>query len=216
MATVLSAAPAGDFFALLGEPRRPWLDADEVQSRFLARSAEVHPDRVHNAPEEERAEANRSFAALNAACRCLRDPKHRLRHLLELERAMPLANLERVPSSATEFYFQLGKTAREADLFLAERSKAVSRLARVGFFEAGMAWRDQLQALQNRLAARRQSLEAELKDLNQTWETAPEIGDPVRSSALPLDRLESLYREYSFLARWADQLGERLLQLEAD
>jgi TPR repeat protein len=36
-------------FALLSEPRRPWLDAEPLKQRFLARSNEVHPDRVHSA-----------------------------------------------------------------------------------------------------------------------------------------------------------------------
>ena len=34
-----------DCFALLGEPRCPWLDAEALKSRFLVLSAEAHPDR---------------------------------------------------------------------------------------------------------------------------------------------------------------------------
>lgn len=216
MPTTPTAAQTPDLFALLGEPRRPWVNPDEVQARFLAQSAEVHPDRVHNAPEAERAEANQRFAHLNAACKCLRDPRQRLRHLLELERGLPISNLERVPGASTDFYFQLGDTVRRVDLFLAERARAVSRLARVRLFEAAMDWRDQLQSLQKRLTERRQALELELETMNAAWEKAPCVGDLLRLESLPLERLESLYREYSFVARWHDQIGERLLQLSLD
>src|SRR5260370_36162164 len=74
-----------DYFALLGEPRRPWLEPDSLKARFLALSAEAHPDRLHNAPEAQKQAANQQYAELNSAYRCLREPKERLQHLLELE-----------------------------------------------------------------------------------------------------------------------------------
>src|SRR5215472_9636832 len=75
-----------DYFALLDEPRRPWLDAEPLKEKFLALSATVHPDRVHNLSETERAAAQERYTELNAAYQCLREPKERLHHLLELER----------------------------------------------------------------------------------------------------------------------------------
>ena len=47
-----------DHFALLDEPRRPWIDADLLKEKFLALSSRVHPDRVHNAPAPERKDAD--------------------------------------------------------------------------------------------------------------------------------------------------------------
>jgi hypothetical protein len=35
-----------DAFALLNEPRRPWLEAEALKQKFLALSSAVHPDRV--------------------------------------------------------------------------------------------------------------------------------------------------------------------------
>ena len=66
-----------DYFALLDEPRRPWLEPDSLKARFLALSAEVHPDRLHNAPEAQKQAANQQCAELNSAYRCLREPKER-------------------------------------------------------------------------------------------------------------------------------------------
>ena len=74
-----------DCFALLGEPRRPWLDAEALKAKFLTRSAEVHPDRVHQSSEADKLAANQRYTELNAAYNCLREPRHRIRHLLELE-----------------------------------------------------------------------------------------------------------------------------------
>ena len=74
-----------DNFALLNELRRPWLDPDLLRQKFLALASNLHPDRVHNAGETEKAAATKHYAQLNAAFNCLAEPKLRLLHLLELE-----------------------------------------------------------------------------------------------------------------------------------
>ena len=43
-----------DYFALLGETRRPWLDTEALKAKFLTLTASVHPDRVHNATPTEK------------------------------------------------------------------------------------------------------------------------------------------------------------------
>ena len=202
-----------DYFALLNLPRRPWLDPEEVQARFLACSMDSHPDRFHNASEERKAEAHQRFSDFNAAARRLRDPKDRLRHLLELERAAPVSQLDRLPSGAVESFFQLGQSIREVDAFLAEQAKSQSPLARVRVFQTAMEWRERLEAAQGRLAARQAELTSEMKALNATWEAAPLAGSEARRSALPLERLETIYREFSFVVRWADQVRDRVVQL---
>jgi curved DNA-binding protein CbpA len=195
-----------DYFSLLHLPRRPWLEPQDVQERFLALSAEVHPDRVHNAPAKLQDQANARFAELNAAARCLRDPKQRLRHLLELERSAPVSNLERLPSAEADFYFELGPVLRDADAFLASQAKAVSPLAKARFFQAAMEWRERLENLQQKLNERRQRLDTDLKSLNTAWESAP--GD-----SRPLDRVEQAFREFGYVTRWTDQIRDRIVQL---
>jgi len=54
-----------------------------------------------------------------------------------------------------------------------------------------------------------------LQTLNAAWSAAaaPAVGSPERKGQLPLDEVEALYRESSFLARWRGQLQERFVQL---
>jgi curved DNA-binding protein CbpA len=201
-----------DYFALLQQPRRPWLDPEEVRAAFVRLSGEIHPDRVHNDSVESKAAAQAQFTLLNAACRCLSDPRERLRHLLELERGAKPGQLERLPAQSTDLYFKVGQLCRDVDGFLRTKPNEVSPLLKVRLLEQGMAWRERLEEFQRVLDSRRVELETELKGLSSAWETAPE-SESTRRETLPLDRLEQLYRELSYVLKWADQIRERIVQV---
>ena len=201
-----------DCFALLGEPRRPWLDVAALKAKFLARSAEVHPDRVHSAPAAERAAAQERYTALNAAFSTLREPKDRLQHLLELESGAKPGNIQSTPAELTDLFFEVGRLCRDVDFFLLEKGRANSPLLKVKMFQRAMDWTNQINALQQRLNAKRGELEAALQAMNEVWAAAPSEPE-ARRSALPLARLEQLYRTFSFLSRWTAQLQERVVQL---
>jgi DnaJ-class molecular chaperone len=49
-----------DYFELLDQDRKPWLDTELIEQAFLAASTTHHPDRVHEASEAERHDAHRS------------------------------------------------------------------------------------------------------------------------------------------------------------
>ena len=201
-----------DCFALLDEPHRPWLDAAALKTKFLARSAEVHPDRVHNAPEAERAAAQERYTAINAAFTTLREPKDRLQHLLELESGAKPGNIQSTPPELTDLFFAVGQLCRDVDFFLLEKGRANSPLLKVKMFRRAMEWTNQLTALQQRLNTKRGELEVQVQVMDETWSAAP--AEPAaRRAVLPLARLEQLYRTFSFLSRWAGQLQERMVQL---
>ncbi|MEQ2006542.1 MAG: hypothetical protein ABMA26_07080 [Limisphaerales bacterium] len=201
-----------DCFALLDEPRRPWLDADALKAKFLARSAEVHPDRVHNAPEPARAAAQERYTALNAAFNTLREPKDRLQHLLELESGAKPGNIQSTPAELTDLFFEVGRLCRDVDFFLLEKGRANSPLLKVKMFQRAMDWTNQVNALQQRLNARGGELEADVAAMNEQWAAAP--SEPgARQAALPLARIEQLYRTFSFLSRWTALLQDRVVQL---
>src|SRR5882762_9464497 len=115
-----------DYFALLDEPRRPWLDAEALKAKFLSRSAEVHPDRAHDASAAVQESASRRFAELNSAFNCLREPKNRLRHLLELELDHKPKDLQEIPADLADLFIEIAQLCRQANAFLGEKSRVGS------------------------------------------------------------------------------------------
>lgn len=196
-----------DYFALLDEPRRPWLEPEPLKEKFLALSATVHPDRVHHLGEAERNAAQERYTELNAAYNCLREPRERLQHLLQLERGELPKDVQRIPSELMDLSLEIGRSCREADAFLAEKARATSPLLQVKYFERGQGFVDALQALRQRANAMNEGLNQELKQLDAAWQSNGER----RGELLP--RLEELYRLYSYFARWTAQLQERSVRL---
>jgi DnaJ-domain-containing protein 1 len=194
-----------DFFALLNEARRPWIDPDALKQKFLALSTAVHPDRVHHAAEGERKSAHQRYTELNTAYNCLREPKDRLRHLLEVERGAKPRDIERIPPDMADAFLEVGKLCREADRFLAARDRTTSPLLKAGMFEEGQEQVDQLQALRRKIHARRDGLLAELKAVNPAWETP--------GADRHFNRLEEIYRLLGYFGRWSEQIQERLVLL---
>jgi DnaJ-domain-containing protein 1 len=191
-----------DYFALLNEPRRPWLEPEELKEKFLALSATVHPDRVHQLNEAERQQAQQSCTELNPAYNCLRDPRNRLRHLLELERGSVPKDIQQIPPDLMDVFMEVGQLCRQADAFLAEKDKVSSPLLKVQFFERGQHWTEKLRQLQNSITARRESLVEELKAIDARWESV--------TNSNPLEQLEKLYRLLGYFDRWLGQIQERL------
>ena len=101
-----------DYFALLDEPRRPWLDAETLKQKFLALSAEAHPDRVHGASDSEKKSAQEHYTQLNMAFQTLSNPRDRVRHLLELELGRKPDDLDRVPDELMNSFMSDRKSTR--------------------------------------------------------------------------------------------------------
>lgn len=202
-----------DCYSLLGESRRPWLDVESLNRRFVAISAAVHPDRFHGAGEAERAEAGRRYTELNSAHQVLREARQRLLHLIELETGARPRDIQRIPPGTMDLFVEIGQTCRDADAFLERRGATTSPMLKVKLFQEGMEWVGRLKALQEKVRAKEAALSAELRELNPRWETAPAPGSAERAAALPLDRLEEVYRVLSYVARWTEQLQERLVRL---
>ncbi len=202
-----------DHFALLNEPRHPWLDVDALKQKFLQFSGEVHPDRVHNASAAQKEAANKRYADLNASYNVLREPKERLLHLLEVELGEKPKDIQRIPPGTMDLFVEVGQTCRDVDAFIAQKANVTAPLLKVQMFEKGMEWTDTLNQLQQKINGKRDELSAELQQMNAVWNNAPAIGSPDRVKALPLERLEQIYRVFSYVARWTEQIQERVVQL---
>ena len=197
-----------DFFALLNEPRRPWLEADLLKQKFLMLASDAHPDRVHNANESKKAEATQRYSRLNAAYHCLAEPKSRLLHLLELELGAKPKDVQPIPATLADLFAEVANTCRKADGFLAEKNNATSPLLQVQLFERGQDWVEKLNLLQRNLIELREKLTEELKSLDTQWVSANAAS---RREMLP--KLEELYRLFSYFNRWNNQIQERVVQL---
>lgn len=202
-----------DYFSLMNQPRRPWLDPGPLKARFLELSADAHPDRFHTAPEDDRRAATDRYTELNAAHSCLSDHKNRLRHLIELELGGQPEVVRQVPGDTMDLFMKVGQLTRDTDAFLEEKDQTLSPLLKARLFESGMQWTDRLQTLQGEINVELAGLIEETKQLNPIWEAAPDIGDPARLEALPMQRLEEIYRAVSHLSRWTQQLQERIVRI---
>ena len=197
-----------DYFALLDEPRRPWLDADTLKQKFLARSAAAHPDKISSADAPQKAAAAKAFAELNAAYNCLAEPKSRLLHLLALELGAKPQDIQPIPAALADLFAEVATACRSADGFLAGKAGATSPLLQVQFFERGLAWMDTLNALQQKLNHLRERLTGELQALDAKW-----AGADAASRREMLPALEELYRLFGYFNRWNGQIQERVVQL---
>ena len=197
-----------DYFALLNEPRRPWLDADLLKQKFLALATVAHPDRVHNASDSDKAQATKRYTQLNAAFNCLAEPKLRLLHLLELELGAKPKDIQQIPAALADLFAEVANSCRSADRFLAEKSKATSPLVQVQLFERGQDWIEKLNSLQRKLNELREQLTDKLISLDAQWIS---VDAAARREILP--KLEELYRLFGYFNRWNNQIQERVVQL---
>jgi DnaJ-domain-containing protein 1 len=196
-----------DYFVLLNQPRRPWLEPDTLKSKFLALAAKAHPDKQRTGSEAERLAANRHYAELNVGYHCLAEPKSRLLHLLELEQGAKPRDIEQIPDALADLFAEVAMTCRNADNFLNDKNQATSPLLQVQQFEQSQEWVERLRGLQTKLAGPNKKLVDALKSLDASWMSG--TGD---RTAL-LNRLEELYRLFGYFNRWNSQIQERIVQL---
>ncbi len=95
-----------DYFALLEQPRRPWLEPTALQEKYHAQA---------------RAAAGTASADLNKAYQLLRDPKLRLQHLLALEGGGAKEN--DVPNDLVEVFMDVARVVRGDDAAAIQQSR---------------------------------------------------------------------------------------------
>ena len=179
-----------DYFAILDQPRRPWLDADAVKAAFHRASAVLHPDVPGSGDAAQ-------FAELNAAHSVLREPASRLRHLLELTAPDTLAAAAAPPGEFGDLFMQIAGVRQRLDGFLKRRQTATSALARALLTGEEAGLRQELEVVLGSLEGAESALLEEVQELDRDWEEG--------ASA---EMLGSLYRRLSYLARWLAQTRE--------
>src|SRR4051812_48683184 len=111
-----------DYFAVLGQPRRPWLDPEKLKEQHQALTLAEHPDRKelrNNAPPSRGAKAAptlpaATFAEINEAFRVLSSPRTRLQHLLGLE-GNPKSAAGAVSNDLLELFTQIATLLTDSE-----------------------------------------------------------------------------------------------------
>lgn len=199
-----------DCFALLGEPRRPWSDPEALKSKFLSLSSGIHPDRSHGAGTAEQNAAQERFTLLHAAYQCLREPRDRLKHLVELETGRRPEDLQNIEPELMGLFMDTTRLCREADEFIARSTKTDSPLLKVRRFEEAQELSDRLRSAQNAISNRNQGLLEELIALDKSWDSSS--GGAGEREGM-LGQIQRLSHLFGFFARWSAQVQERIVRL---
>jgi curved DNA-binding protein CbpA len=190
-------------FALFELEPGPALDAAALKERFARATSESHPDKFARAPEEERLAVEARYAALNQAYQTLIDPRARLLALYELTKGQKPADIQRIPPGTMDLFKEVGEMCRELDEFLARKRATTGRLERAGLMSGELALQDALATLRMKLEQFGATVDADLAALDGRW----------RAGDKDLNALETVYRKYSYLTRWRQQLEEREIAL---
>ncbi len=181
-----------DYFALLGEPRRPWLDGDSLKQKFFELSAKYHPD-VAGAEDG-------TFANINQAFNTLREPQSRLKHLLELSNHVGKPD-RAVPSDLGDAFMKIAAVRAKLDRFLERRSSAASPLGRALLAGESFSLLDEIEKSLALLDELNQRALADLRAADEAW---PDV---------MAEQLEALSQRLAYLDKWIAQLREGVVQL---
>ena len=175
-----------DYFALLDEARRPWLDPEKLKEKYFARSRSTSID-----------------AQLNEAFRVLSDPKLRLHHLLTLE-GVELTVGRPVPPSVAELFWNSGTLLREVERWLVKNAEATSALSRALVSSERTKLEGNLEKLEEQLSRLYESELARLREIDAEAELA---------SPNDLPKLIELYDSISYLTRLREQVTEKRFRM---
>ena len=190
-------------FAPFGLEPGPAVDLEALKDQFAKATAESHPDKFQQAPEAKRSAAEAHYAELNRAYQTLIDPRARLLALYEMTKGEKPRDVQRIPPGTMDLFVEVGQTCQELDKFLARRDGASGALEKAGLMGEQLTLQDGLMALGVKLEQLGKTLEVDLNALDARW----------RGGEKDLNALETVYRKYSYLGRWRQQLEERELAL---
>ena len=189
-----------DYFAVLRQPRRPWLDPDELKRQYQKLALERHPDRTSSSSEQDD-----GFAEIAQAYRVLRDPRLRIQHLLAIQAAGTVTSgSPGISDDLSELFMEAANLIRQIDLHLEKRTRVASTLGS-SLLEADTARLQRLAAdLVDRLQQTYAATMNDLQAIDKSWTC-----DPARS----FEDIRRLGDRFGFLDRWIAQLREKVFEL---
>ena len=195
----MSASP----FSFFGLEPRPEINLEVLKEQFNRLTAKTHPDKFQQAEDAERQAVETRYAEMNRAYQVLSDPRQRLLALYELTKGEKPRDVQRIPPGTMDLFIEVGQTCQTLDQFLQRKKSTDGALAKAALMGEELTLQDTLATLRGKLEQLVGNLETDLGALDARWVQ----GDRDVSA------LEILYRKYSYLARWREQLEERELAL---
>jgi curved DNA-binding protein CbpA len=192
-----------DYFALLDQPRGPWLDLDELKNVYHARARQTHPDLNK---DNVGVAADTSFTNLNEAYQVLQDPKRRLHHLLSLE-GVPPDSGQVIPQDLQDLFPKVGHLSQRAKVLLEERKATSNKLSQSLLKPRVVKLQTETNEMRLSIQSQLGNAVAKLQEMNASWSA---------NSAAQIGALSNLYIVFAYLSRWSGQLDEIAFQLSLD
>lgn len=191
-----------DYFALLDQPRAPWLDPEKLKETYHQKTLQAHPDAQASSGSPALADA--TFANLNEAYQVLQDPKRRLHHLLSLEGAAPSSTGQAVPEQLQDLFPQIGPLTQRTKLLLAKIQATSNALSRSLLKPQILEVQREMKEVRGKIQSLSDASFEQLRQINAAW---------TRSPAEQIEGLSNLYFAFAYLSRWSTQLDEMIFQL---
>lgn len=189
-----------DHFAVLRQPRRPWLDPDQLKQQYQQLTFALHPDR-QKTPEQDEGD----FAAVTEAYRVLSNPRTRLHHLLSFEAdATSTAKTSNVPNDLAELFMEAATLVQQIDAHRQKRDQTASTLGKSLLQGETAQLRKRADEMLQRLDSRYDAGLEDLHRLDVAW---------TNDSSGVINEIRDLADRFGYLDRWIGQLRERQFQL---
>ena len=189
-----------DYFALLGQPRAPWLDPAALKEAYHRKTLQSHPDTAN--PDNES-----DFAELNEAYQVLQDPKRRLHHLLSLENGAPPSANQTIPQELQDLFLAIGALTQRANALLEKTGRASNALSRSLLKPQIVEMQKAIGGLREKVGTLDAAASAQLREMNSDWPH-----DRAGQAAV----LSNFYLMFAYLGRWSEQLDELTFKLSSN
>ncbi|HEY2615541.1 MAG TPA: DnaJ domain-containing protein [Chthoniobacterales bacterium] len=191
-----------DYFALLDQPRAPWLDPVRLKEKYHEKTLRTHPD-----TQTDRRTADNpadSFARLNEAYQVLQDPKRRLHYLLSLEGCAPSPGDQTIPSQLQDLFPRVATVTERGHALLEKLDRASNSLSRSLLKTQILDVESETKKVRQEIQDLSDTSLAEMCEINIAW---------AKNSAEQIEAVSNLYFAFAYLTRWSEQLDEMTFRL---
>jgi curved DNA-binding protein CbpA len=195
-----------DHFAVLDQPRRPWLNPDRLKQKYQQLALNEHPDRKGRRTEAPPTLEEPTFADITEAYRVLSNPKLRVNHLLSLSGEDIDFETASVTTELADIFMGAATLVLEIDALLQKRQAATSALGKSLLKSEVAASQTQLKKLLEQLDQLHSDSIRDLQKADRAWKK-----NPSETAA----ELRKLAQRFGYLERWMGQLREKQFQLSS-